>query len=227
MKRIHIICEGQTEETFVNEVLAPHLARHAVFPTAALVGKPGHKGGVVTTARMTRDIKLRLLGDPQAWCTTFFDFYGLDTDFVGNRQAVLSHSHEDKARIIEDALRAHVLEETDNNAIRRFIPYVQMYEFEGLLFSDPARLASGICAAHLEPDFSTIRRAFNSPEEINDSPLSAPSKRILKLMPGYEKPLYGSLAAIEIGIDVMQKECQRFGQWVRGMEQLRGANEPQ
>lgn len=220
MKRIHIICEGQTEETFVNEVLAPHLARHAVFPTATLVGKPGHKGGAVTTARMTQDIKGRLLGDPRAWCTTFFDFYGLDADFVGKPQAILRQSYADKARTIEDALRAHVLEKTDDNAIRRFIPYVQMHEFEGLLFSDPSKLAAGIYAAHLGPDLCAIRGNFDSPEEINDSPHTAPSKRILNLMPGYEKPLYGSLAAIEIGIDVMVQECQRFGQWVRGMEQL-------
>ena len=220
MKRIHIICEGQTEETFVNEVLRDHLHRYEVYPRASLVGKPGHKGGCVTTTRMTHDIKLRLLGDPQAWCTTFFDFYGLDANFVGKPQAVLSHSYENKARIIEDALRAHVLEATDDNVIRRFIPYVQMYEFEGLLFSDPAKLASGINEARLESEFSTIRDAFSSPEEINDSRQTAPSKRILRLMPGYEKPLYGSLAAIEVGIDRMRRECRLFDQWVQRMETL-------
>lgn len=220
MKRIHIICEGQTEETFVNEVLADYLQRRGVCPIASMVGKPGHKGGLVTTARMTRDIKLRLLGDPQAWCTTFFDFYGLDAGFVGRPQAVLSHSHEEKARIIQDALRAHVLEATGDNAIRRFMPYVQMYEFEGLLFSDPAGLASGIDAASLEHEFSSIRNAFDSPEEINDSRQTAPSKRILSLVPGYEKPLYGSLAAIEVGIDKMRQECRLFNQWVQRMENL-------
>jgi hypothetical protein len=222
MKRVHIICEGQTEETFVNEVLAPYLARREVFPAASLVGKPGHKGGFVTTERMTRDIKLRLLGDRQAWCTTFFDFYGLDADFVGKQEATQCRSHEEKAQIIERSLRSHVLQETNDGVIQRFIPYVQMYEFEGLLFSDPARLASGLFEAHLEPKFALIRNSFGSPEEINDSPLTAPSKRIMKLMPGYEKPLYGSLAAIEIGIDVMRQECRRFDQWVQKMENAGG-----
>jgi len=82
MKRVHVICEGQTEETFVNEVLRPHLASFNVLPIAALVGKPGHEGGHVNTARMTYDIKLRLMHDRHSWCTTFFDFYGLDPEFA-------------------------------------------------------------------------------------------------------------------------------------------------
>jgi len=40
-----VICEGQTEETFVNEILRPHLVAFNVLTIAALVGKPGHKGG--------------------------------------------------------------------------------------------------------------------------------------------------------------------------------------
>ncbi len=220
MKRVHIICEGQTEETFVNEVLGPHLASYEVFPSASLVGKPGHKGGYVTTARMAGDIKLRLLGDPQAWCTTFFDFYGLDSNFVGKQEASSKPSYEDKASIIEAALKKHVLDATDENVIRRFFPYVQMYEFEGLLFSDPVKLAAGLYVEELEKDFVAIRNSFGTPEEINDSRTTAPSKRILELMPHYEKPLYGSLAALEVGIDTIRRECKRFNHWVGQLESL-------
>lgn len=220
MKRVHIICEGQTEETFVNEVLGPHLASYEVFPSASLVGKPGHKGGYVTTARMAGDIKLRLLGDSQAWCTTFFDFYGLDSNFVGKQEASSKPSYEDKASIIEAALKKHVLDATDENVIRRFFPYVQMYEFEGLLFSDPVKLAAGLYVEELEKDFVAIRNSFGTPEEINDSRTTAPSKRILELMPLYEKPLYGSLAALEVGIDTIRRECKRFNHWVGQLESL-------
>jgi hypothetical protein len=221
MRRVHIICEGQTEETFVNEVLGPHLHRFEVFPCAALVGKPGHKGGNVTTARMARDIRLRLLGDPQACCTTFFDFYGLDTSFVGKAEAMNKRTPEDKAREIETALRDHVQEQTDDTVIQRFEPYVQMYEFEGLLFSDPAKLASGVGKTGLAGNFTTIRNGFGSPEEINDSQVTAPSKRILALMPEYDKPLHGSLAALEVGLDVIRAACPRFNRWVAWMESLR------
>ena len=221
MKRVHIICEGQTEETFVNQVLAPHLARYDVFPSASLVGKPGHKGGHVSTARMASDIKLRLLGDKTAWCTTFFDFYGLDSKFVGKDEAVLKSSYQDKARIIEAALTKHILGKTNENVILRFIPYIQMYEFEGLLFSDPVKLAAGLYVGELEADFVAIRNNFATPEEINDSRITAPSKRILKLMPVYDKPLYGSLAAIEVGIDTIRRECKRFDAWVGVLEGLK------
>lgn len=220
MKRVHIICEGQTEETFVNEVLAPHLARFEVYPAASLVGKPGHKGGHVTTGRMVYDIKRRLLDDSQAWCTTFFDFYGLDKDFAGKQAASMKDGYGNKALEIERALLEHVARQTNENAVRRFLPYIQMYEFEGLLFSDPAKLATGLYVGHLKDDFVAIRNRFGTPEEINDSPVTAPSKRIMGLMPVYEKPLYGSLAAIEVGLAVIRRECKRFNGWVKWLEEL-------
>ena len=95
-----------------------------------------------------------------------------------------------------------------------------MYEFEGLLFSDPGKLAAGLYVEHLASDFATVRNGFSTPEEINDSPVTAPSKRILSLMPVYEKPLYGSLAAIEVGLDGIRSECKRFSQWVKRLETL-------
>ncbi|MCU0750833.1 MAG: DUF4276 family protein [Akkermansiaceae bacterium] len=220
MKRVHIICEGQTEETFVNEVLAPHLARFNVYPAASLVGKPGQKGGQVTISRMAHDIKRRLLDDEQAWCTTFFDFYGLDADFVGNQAAAMKNGYEHKALEVEKALLEYITAQTTENAVRRFLPYIQMYEFEGLLFSDPAKLATGLYVGHLTGDFAAVRNEFGTPEEINDSPVTAPSKRILRLMPVYEKPLYGSLAAIEVGLDVIRQECKRFNRWVKWLEEL-------
>jgi hypothetical protein len=220
MTRVHIICEGQTEETFVNELLAPHLARHQVYPAAALVGKPGHKGGHVTTSRMAFDIKRRLLDDRQAWCTTFFDFYGLDSDFVGKAAAASRQSHAEKAAVLEAALKKHMTEQTDDTATRRFIPYVQMYEFEGLLFSDPAKMAAGLYQDELAEKLGAIRTTFATPEEINDSPHTAPSKRILALMPDYDKPLHGSLAALEVGLDVIRAACPRFNGWLETLEGL-------
>jgi len=220
MRRVHIICEGQTEETFVNEVLGPHLHRFGVFPSAALVGKPGHKGGHVTTKRMAGDVRLRLVSDPTACCTTFFDFYGLDSDFVGKAAATTKRTPGDKAKEIEIALLEHVKGQTDDTAVQRFRPYIQMYEFEGLLFSDPAKLAAGVSRTDLAEAFTTIRHGFNSPEEINDSPVTAPSKRILAHMPEYDKPLHGSLAALEVGLEVIRAECPRFNEWVTWMESL-------
>lgn len=222
MKRVHIICEGQTEETFVNELLAGHLVGFGVLPVAAKVGKPGHKGGLVSTKRMLYDIRLRLTGDPSAYCTTFFDFYGLDPNFAGRKTALKKTTIADKATVVEVALMKKVAEATDEDTVRRFIPYVQMYEFEGLLFSDPTKLATGLSVVDLEDDFIKVRHGFASPEEINDSRETAPSKRLLSLMPEYEKPLYGSLAALEIGLDTIREECERFNSWISNLESLGG-----
>ena len=95
-----------------------------------------------------------------------------------------------------------------------------MHEFEALLFSDCTRFATGIGLPNLAGTFQAIRNAFASPEEINDSPITAPSKRLESLVPSYEKPLLGTLAALEIGLDIMRAECPHFKQWIETLEGL-------
>jgi hypothetical protein len=97
MIRIHIICEGQTEEAFVNNLLAQHFAQQGVMLYPSLIGKPGHKGGFVNINRLFIDIRNRLLGDKTSWCTTFFDYYGLPCDFPGKSEADRGRTAEEKA----------------------------------------------------------------------------------------------------------------------------------
>lgn len=89
-----------------------------------------------------------------------------------------------------------------------------MHEFEGLLFSDCRRFGHGIGRPELIAQLQEIRNDFKTPEEINDSPVTSPSKRVEKLVPGYEKPLLGTLAALEIGLDVIRSECPHFRGWL-------------
>ena len=96
-----------------------------------------------------------------------------------------------------------------------------MYEFEGLLFSDPCGLATAVNQPGLVENFKIIRESFESPENINNSPTKAPSKRIGALYSGYDKPIHGSLAAIEIGLDVIRSECLLFDRWLKRIEALR------
>ena len=104
--------------------------------------------------------------------------------------------------------------------ITRFLPFVVVHEFEGLLFSDCAAFARGICRPELEPSFSQIREAFATPEEIDDSPITAPSKRVEELVPGYDKPLLGALAILEIGLHPIRAECPHFNHWLNQLESL-------
>ncbi|MBF0500209.1 MAG: DUF4276 family protein [Candidatus Riflebacteria bacterium] len=214
MKRIHIICEGQTEETFVKDILAPEFSAQGVELRPSLIGKPGHKGGNVRIERLVTDVRNRLLSDKDAYCTTFFDYYGLPTGFPGKIEAAQIASPFKKSELMCNALREHISSKVGENATLRFIPYVQMYEFEALLFSDPEKMALSLNRKDLAPSFSDIRKAFPSPEDINDSPITAPSKRIISFVGEYEKPLMGVLTALEIGLSSIRAECPLFNAWL-------------
>ncbi|PYD85245.1 DUF4276 family protein [Pseudomonas syringae] len=220
MIRVHVICEGQTEEMFINEVLAQAFQNLDIYLIPALIGKPGHKGGNFRFERLLSDVEKRLLGDRQAYCTTFFDFYGLPEEFPGKANASGKSTVDEKADCLLEAMTERLANKLGDEAMRRFIPYVQMYEFEGLLFSCPTRLAVGINQPALEDRFLHIRNEFETPEAINNSPMTAPSKRLQKLYDGYDKPLHGSLAAIEIGLPIIRQQCTRFDAWLRQMEAL-------
>jgi hypothetical protein len=106
----------------------------------------------------------------------------------------------------------------DRFNLSRFVPFVIMHEFEGLLFSDCAAFSRGIYRPDLEPAFRAIREQFATPEEINDSPDTAPSKRIQGIVTGYQKPLLGVLAVLEIGLTAIRAECPHFDGWLKTLE---------
>ncbi|MEH1020179.1 DUF4276 family protein [Acinetobacter baumannii] len=217
MVRVHIICEGQTEETFINEVLMPEFSKKDIYLYPALIGRPGHKGGNVKYSRMKTDIENRL-NDKEAYCTTFFDFYGLDSNFPGKEIALRHNSLSSKKQILEDQFVQKLIHDIGENHLRRFIPYVQMYEFEGLLFSDSEAIASnlGINLASVE----RILTEFDTPEHINNSPQTAPSKRLQALSSSYDKVFLGSLIALDVGIAKMREKCAGFDKWLTQIEQL-------
>ncbi len=95
----------------------------------------------------------------------------------------------------------------------RFLPYLQLHEYEALLFSDPAAFAAAIGKPHLAHQFQTIRDAFATPEEINENANTAPSKRVLGAHPTYRKVLDGTLGAQGVGIERMRQECPHFREW--------------
>lgn len=225
MIRVHVICEGQTEEMFVNEMLAPVFFPKGIQLVPALVGKPGHKGGNFKFQRLQADVKNRLLGDRTAYCTTFFDYYGLPQGFPGKDTLVAHADIRDKAAAVQDAMVDELIRFIGQDPMRRFIPFVQMYEFEALLFSDPEAFAIGVDRIALNQHLSAISAQFETPEHINNSPVIAPSKRIEALIADYQKPLMGTLAALEVGLDVMRARCALFNDWLTRIESLLVTNE--
>lgn len=220
MTRIYVVVEGATEESFVNNVLAPSLWPRQVYPTPVIIGPPGHRGGNPKYARVKKDVLRQLKQDRAAYCSTILDFYGLGADFPG-LPLPANLQNADKVLRIEQAVRTNIVAEVpDLRPDVRFLPYIQLHEYEGLLFSDPAAFAAGIAQQHLAPRFQAIRNQFNTPEDINDDPNTAPSKRVLGAYPRYRKVLDGTLAAQAVGIERMRQECPHFRQWIEQLEVL-------
>jgi hypothetical protein len=149
------------------------------------------------------------------------DYYALPHDWPGRAEAPGMASTSAKAEYVEAALVVDISSAMGPRFdARRFVPLVMMHEFEALLFSDPDQFAQGIGKIGLSDSLRAIRNEFQSPEDINDSVLTAPSKRIISLFPGYEKPLFGVLAALEIGLPRMRQECPHFNDWLDRLEAL-------
>lgn len=224
--RLLIHVEGQTEETFVGEVLAPHLYAHGYLSVSArLLGNSrqrSHRGGVRAWSSVRTDILNHLRSDRECLATTMVDFYALPqagSRAWPGRAAAAELPFPQKAAAVETALRADIEAGMgDGFDTGRFLPYVIMHEFEGLLFSDCAAFGRGIGRDDLIPEFQRIRDQFATPEEINDSPVTAPSKRVEGLVMGYEKPLHGTLAALEIGLHAIRAECPHFSAWLAYLE---------
>ncbi|MFZ1934318.1 MAG: DUF4276 family protein [Thermoguttaceae bacterium] len=220
MSRVIAVVEGPTEQGFVREVLAPFLGHKNVCLDARLVGKPGHKGGDCRYERAKRDVLALLKQEADTVVTTMFDFYALPGSWPGQknaRAALLAH----RAGIIEAAVKEDVCGELRASFDgRRFCPYIQMHEFEALLFSQPAAVCAVLQRPESEKEVRSIRDAFQNPEEIDDNYETAPSKRLLKVFTNYQKLFHGLLAAKWIGIDAMRSECPHFAAWVGMLEAL-------
>jgi len=226
MARLLVHLEGQTEETFVNEILRDYLLSVGYESVSArIVGNARlrhRRGGIRPWPSVKRDIIHHLKEDANCIATTMVDYYGLPQEgegaWPGRKQAANLTSGE-RATAVENALLDDVAAEMGSRFnSRRFVPFVVMHEFEGLLFSDCAGFGRSIGRSDLETALQEIRNQFKTPEDINDSPIAAPSKRVRDLIPGYEKPLSGSLAALEIGLDANRRECPHFNGWLLQLE---------
>ena len=227
MARLLIHVEGETEESFINDILRSHLYKFGYSSvTARLIGNArqrDRRGGIRAWKTVRKDIINHLKEDSECLSTTMVDFYALpqtgDGAWPGRAEAGKLEFSK-KATSIESALLEDVCNELGREFnYKRFIPFIMMHEFEGLLFSDTDKFGLSIGRTDLSLKFKAIRNQFKTPEEINDSPITAPSKRIKGLIPNYEKPILGILAILEIGLDTIRKECPHFKQWLEQLEQ--------
>jgi hypothetical protein len=229
--RLLVEVEGQTEEEFVKIILRPHLlGRGYERVDARILGNArsrDRRGGITNWPSASRDILGHLKQDPGRIVTTMVDYYALpaseDEGWPGRRQAASLMGTSKRAEAVEEALRADISSRMNKGFDpTRFVPFVAMYEYEGLLFSDCPILAEVLEQPSLATQLSTIRAGFSTPEDINDSRKTAPSKRIQALMESvgqrYDKPYHGVLAFETITLSRVRSECPHFDRWLCRLE---------
>ena len=222
MARLLVHVEGQTEETFVNELLGPYLtARGFDSIGARLLGNArlrSDRGGARSWQAVRKDIIRHLRHDQACISTTMVDYYGMPCS--GNnawpgRDRAAQLPLDERAIAVEAALLTDIANEMGGEFnSRRFVPFVVMHEFEALLFSDCAAFARAVGQPRIEARLKEIRDQFGTPEDIDDSPQTAPSKRLEAIISGYTKPLFGILAALEIGLEKIREACPHFRAWL-------------
>lgn len=225
--RLHITAEGQTEERFVRHVLAPYLGERSVWSDARCVLTSRDKrAGILYRGGFRRQSPyLTVKKDICAWMkedrqsdvrfTTMLDLYALPNDFPGYADAQRKTDPYARVAVLEEAFAADINSEMNDT---RFIPYVQLHEFEALILADPQHLDWEF----LEHDDPIVRladmvaREGGNPELIDDGANTAPSKRIIAEIPEYagKKATSGPLVAGRIGMPTLLERCRHFSQWI-------------
>ena len=217
MKKLYILVEGQTELAFVKNVLWGYLSQFGIDVIARAVetskkgGRP-FRGGVTSYDKVKRDLTNWIKSSQGEYFTTMFDFYALPTDFPGI-DSLHKLRGESAVKHLESALNSDI-------GYHNLIPYIQLHEFEALLFSDIQKLELEYpdkqCEiAQLVDDVAGLR-----PEEINSKPETAPSKRILSRIPSYDKVTSGLNITKEIGVEKLRRECPHFDSWIRAITSI-------
>lgn len=224
---LNILCEGQTEEQFVKEVLKPYLrdagiiVKHRLLITSK---KNNACGGIISYQQVKRDLSLwineiaRRQGE-RHYFTTMFDLYALPEDFPGYSISINIPNAYNQVQNIE----AYFLKDIQHD---RFIPYIQLHEFEALLFCDIDKLKNYYpkSSKHLDKLKEVLSEYKNNPELINNSPQTAPSKRIIKAIEdggyNYNKPRSGASVTKSIGINNLMAMCKHFKEWINKLKDI-------
>lgn len=209
MKNVYIYCEGPTEEAFINEVLYPYLFNMdiVVYPivcTTKRTASKKYKGGVSDYNKIKRELTILCKNHRNEYVTTMFDYYGMpeNTPDIGLQDKDI-YERIDK---IEATINRDIGQE---NCMFHFM----LHEFEGVLFSNPESFGL-ISGDEVVNEIREIRKSYPNPEYINNSPETAPSKRLEKLIPNYAKIKNGTLLSKDMGIDMILAECPHFRKWV-------------
>ena len=202
MISLGVVVEGETEERLVKDLLDAHLR------VVGIEADPVLLNGDVTVSRLATFMGLTFR--QHGMVTSLVDYYGF------------RDKGADNVSTLEQRIQTEVIGKLNNSAdMSLIIPYVQLYEFETLLFSDVSAFQYVIGLYHgTVAELAAIRQNFANPEEINDNPDTAPSKRITKIITNYNKVAHGPAIAQRIGLPTVRNQCPRFNAWLTRLESL-------
>lgn len=206
MSKVLILVEGYTEERFVKEVLKFHFEQKGIFVI------PINLKGVGKYKTINNEVKTLLKDRSAKMVTTMIDFYRIPSDFPNKSQCNSSHTAVQKVELLENGF----IEDIDNE---KFLPYLQLHEFEALLFSDVSHFSKIPNVGNKISEFEKIVLS-KQPEEINDLPNTSPANQIIKILNFYRKEYHGIIVAKSIGLDKMREKCPHFNNWIESIEKL-------
>jgi hypothetical protein len=230
MPTLYVFVEGLTEQTYVGQELALHLAHLQIWvhPIRLRVNKSKgeiHRGGGHSYPPKRQDIIDKLKQhqhDNDIFVTTMIDLYAIGHGFPKYDDAEkLRHLPLERVRFLEAAFAEDIKDE-------RFIPHFQLHEFEAMLFCEPTVLAFEYgpdCEQQIERLEQILAAASRLPEQINDGSETAPSKRIIREFPDFkhDKPRIGPGCARTIGLAKIRKMMPHFDAWLSRLESLGNA----
>lgn len=218
MKRIIVVCEGQTEQIFCNAVLSPYFIGKNFHLQAPIIKQT--RGGIVKWEVLKKQIETHLLEDSAAYVTTFIDYYGLyqKHNFPGWNTAERIMDKHQRLTHIEAAMKSSLPPSINY----RFIPYLQLHEFEGLLFNDISIFHQEIPQAYIrdKQELEDTFAQYDNPEMINNNKETSPSHRLKRIILGYNKVVYGNILAEAIGLQRIRQKSPRFNNWLLSLEAL-------
>lgn len=212
---LKINVEGGTEYQFVKKIIRPYFANLgcSVVPYINETS-PKHHGGITRYEKFRDNIMMLKPRREPCLISTMIDYYQLPKDFPGMSEISSDMTGEEKVLFLEKSLREDLSELEPY-----FIPYIQLHEFEALLFSDihevDRKLKVNRSSRIIE--LRAILERFGEPENINT--FMAPSIHLRNLYPVYRKVAEGIPIAERIGLGVMREKCHHFDFWMREIEQ--------
>lgn len=220
MKRIIIICEGQTERDFCQEVLAPYLCKqYEIHIQTPLIKVSG--GGIVRWDYLKKQAETHLKESSSVFVSTLIDYYGLyqKYNFPKWEEENKIYDINDRISFLEEAMKKDI----SNSLQHRFIPYLQLHEFEALLFIDLQTFYEQVPKSDLVgiDELEETFAKYANPEMINNSQSTSPGHRLERIIKGYKKPLYGHYLTEAIGIPRIREKCPRFNHWVETLISIR------